>query len=125
MAAIACYNEALALDPENFKALFNRGFSWDKAGDHDAAIADYTAATQVDPQNSFAHYNRGIARDRKGDYKGAVADFTVAISLEPENADFYHNRGFSLRKMVWPAHLIQPEVNLAFHHLTWVSFCCQ
>lgn len=58
VAAITCYNEALALDPENFKALFNRGFSWDKAGDHEAAIADYTAATEVDPQNSFAYYNR-------------------------------------------------------------------
>jgi TPR repeat len=100
VAAISCYSEALALDPQNFKALFNRGFSYDKAGDQEAAIKDYTAAIEVDPQNSFAFYNRGIAKDRKGDFQGAVADFTIAISLEAGNADFYHNRGFSLRKQV-------------------------
>lgn len=104
VAAIACYSEALAMDPQNFKALFNRGFSFDKAGDHDAAIRDYSAAIEVDPQNSFAFYNRGIAKDRKGDFQGAVADFTIAISLEPDNADFFHNRGFSLRKQVCTSH---------------------
>lgn len=123
MAAIACYNKALALDPDNFKALFNRGFSWDKAGDHEAAITDYTAATEVDPQNSFAYYNRGIARDRKGEYKGAVADFTIAISLEPDNADFYHNRGFSLRKMVCAALLLHVlRSRCMFAHVTSPNF---
>lgn len=104
--AIHSYTQALAIDPGNFKALFNRGFCLDKTGDHDGAIADYTAALDVDALNSFAFYNRGIAKDRKGDFKGAVADFTTAILLSPDNSDFYHNRGFSLRKQVHSTHYI-------------------
>ncbi len=29
-AAIEEYSQAIALEPQHFKALFNRGFSWDK-----------------------------------------------------------------------------------------------
>lgn len=36
-----------ALEPFHFKALFNRGFSYDKMGEHRRAIADYTLALQV------------------------------------------------------------------------------
>jgi tetratricopeptide (TPR) repeat protein len=98
--AIRCYSKALQLVPNHFKALFNRGFSYDKLERLDDAIQDYTAALAIDASNSYAYYNRGITRDRAQDYRGAIADFTTAISLEPDNADFYHNRGFSLRKQV-------------------------
>lgn len=82
LAAIENYTYALQIEPNHFKALFNRGFSHDKIGDYDAAIADYTAALRVKPGNAFAHYNRGISWDRKGEYQSAIDDFTMAIAMD-------------------------------------------
>ena len=41
-SAIRLYTEALQILPTHFKALFNRGFAYDKVGEYDKAIADYT-----------------------------------------------------------------------------------
>jgi tetratricopeptide (TPR) repeat protein len=42
--AIALYSQALAILPSHFKALFNRGFAYDKLGQFDLAIKDYSTA---------------------------------------------------------------------------------
>jgi hypothetical protein len=34
--------------PNHFKALFNRGFAFDKIGEFDKAINDYSLAIQID-----------------------------------------------------------------------------
>ena len=97
--AIKQYTVALQLDPAHFKALFNRGFCFDKLGEYDASIADYTAALKMEPNNAFTYYNLGISYDRKGDaFEKAVEMFTTAIKLDPSCPDFYHNRGFSRRE---------------------------
>jgi len=44
MTAIECYSKALEIMPSHFKALFNRGFAFDKIGEFDKAIHDYTLA---------------------------------------------------------------------------------
>jgi tetratricopeptide (TPR) repeat protein len=35
--------------PDHFKALFNRGFAFDKLGEYDLAIQDYSKAIKIDP----------------------------------------------------------------------------
>ena len=82
----------------HFKALFNRGFAYDKLGNFEKATADYSKANQIEPKNAYTYYNKGISLDRKGDFEAAVASFSTAIQLEPAKADFYHNRGFTYRK---------------------------
>lgn len=44
MTAIEFYSKALEILPNHFKALFNRGFAFDKLGDFDKAIDDYSMA---------------------------------------------------------------------------------
>jgi tetratricopeptide (TPR) repeat protein len=58
--------------PNHFKALFNRGFAFDKVGEFDKAIRDYSSAIQIDPKNAFTYYNKGISLDRKGDFDQAI-----------------------------------------------------
>jgi len=95
--SIDLYTKALEINPHHFKALFNRGFAYDKLHKFQQAIDDYTEVLTLDPNNAYAYYNRGISYDKKGDYKEALEDFTKAIELEAK-ADFYHNRGFTYRK---------------------------
>ena len=42
--AIEFYSQALEVMPNHFKALFNRGFAYDKIGEFDKAIKDYSCA---------------------------------------------------------------------------------
>jgi len=42
--AIQYYTQALEIYPYHFKALFNRGFAYDKLSQFELAIADYSAA---------------------------------------------------------------------------------
>ena len=49
-AAIEEYSQAIAVEPHHFKALFNRGFSWDKVRSNDQntpAWQDQTCATHT------------------------------------------------------------------------------
>jgi tetratricopeptide (TPR) repeat protein len=96
--AIKLYTTALNILPVHFKALFNRGFAYDKIKEYDLAIDDYNNAIELDPNNPFAYYNRGISFDRMGEFVKAIESFSMAIDLDPSKADFYHNRGYAYRK---------------------------
>lgn len=98
VGAIAEYTRAVELDPNHFKAYFNRGFAYDKIREFSKAVQDYSRALEIDPDNAYAFYNRGIAYDRAGQWGLAIEDFTKAIKILPNYADFYHNRGFCYRK---------------------------
>ena len=62
--AVVHYTNAIEANPNSFKAVFNRGFAYDKLEDFDRAIRDYSAAATIEPDNAFAYYNRGITHDR-------------------------------------------------------------
>ena len=58
--ALSDYSAALALQPRNAYALYNRGIARDRAGDAPGAVADFTAALAEDPGNADFHHNRGF-----------------------------------------------------------------
>ena len=54
------------MNPNHFKAIFNRGFAFDKLGEVDKAVKDYRQALMIEPSNAFCYYNLGISLDKKG-----------------------------------------------------------
>jgi tetratricopeptide (TPR) repeat protein len=97
--AIKLYTTSLQILPVHFKALFNRGFAFDKIKEYEKAIEDYNQAIELDPNNPFAYYNRGISYDKMGKFEEAIESFSIAIKIDSTKADFYHNRGYAYRKM--------------------------
>jgi tetratricopeptide (TPR) repeat protein len=93
--AIACYTEALRLDPQRAEAYVGRGVSRRAKGDVDGAIADHSEAIRLNPRSVSAYVNRGIARRSKGDMDGAIVDYNEAIRLNPQDAVAYNNRGYT------------------------------
>jgi lipoprotein NlpI len=91
--AIADYNEAIRLDPENASAYNSRGNANQAKGDHDHAIADYTEAIRLDPKYAPAYNNRGLTWYLKGGYDPAITDFNEAIRLNPKYVSAYFGRG--------------------------------
>ena len=81
--AIADFDEAIRLNPNNSNAFNNRGSAYNAKGDRDRAIVDYDKAIGINPGYAAAFYNRGNAYYAKGDRDRAVVDYDRAILLNP------------------------------------------
>ena len=62
--AIEQYTKAIDINPNYFKAYFNRAFAYDKIAQFDKAIEDYTKAIMIKPEYPYTYYNRGITFDK-------------------------------------------------------------
>ncbi len=77
-AAIADYDIAIQLNPDDAAAYYNRGNAKYGLDEHQAAIADYDIAIQLNLDYAEAYYNRGNAKVRLDDYGGAFKDYMSA-----------------------------------------------
>lgn len=91
--AIADYNKAIALQPDDEDAYVRRTQAEQSKGDWDSAIADATKAIELKPDDEYAYSLRGEAKRAKGDLDGAIADCTKVIEINPKLDAAYYNRG--------------------------------
>lgn len=77
-AALADFNQAVALDGDNFEARFLRGQVRAQQKDYQAALEDYGAAERLQPKNAALHLQRSnVYMDLKR-YSDAIADADFA-----------------------------------------------
>ena len=93
--AIANYDKAIQLEPNDAHIYNNRGNAKGNLGQHLAAISDYDKAIQLKPDYAKAYNNRGVEKGKLGQYFAAISDFDKAIQLKPDDALAYYNRGFA------------------------------
>jgi tetratricopeptide (TPR) repeat protein len=91
--AIANFNEAIRLNPNDAAPYYVRGFAYSRKGDYDRAMADYNEAIRLNPMHAAAFNSRGFIYDKKGDYDRAMADYNEAIRINPMFAIAISNRG--------------------------------
>ena len=94
-AAIADYDQALRLAPNDAAAYNNRGAAKADLRQYADAIADYGHALRLDPNFALAYNNRGIAKGELEQYAAAIADYDQALRLDPNFALAYNNRGIA------------------------------
>ena len=85
--AIADYDRAIQLNPDDAYPLSNRGNAHEHKGEYDRAIADYDQVIKLKPDHALSFYNRGIAFRLKGEYDRAIRDYDRAIELKPDGMD--------------------------------------
>jgi tetratricopeptide (TPR) repeat protein len=95
--AIADYNQAIKLNPNDASAYYNRGLAHYYLKEYEKAIADYNQAIKLDPNHANAYYSRGFAYRNLKEYQKAIADFNQAIKLNPNDADAYYSRGLAYK----------------------------
>lgn len=93
--AIANYNKAIDLKPDNASAYKNRADAWKETKDIEKSLADYNKAIALNPDYAYAYNSRANLWNKKGDYEKAIIDYNKAIDLKPYNAYLYYNRGFT------------------------------
>ncbi len=79
--AIACFDEALRIEPSFAEAYCNRGTAYYEKGYFDAAISDFSKAIEIEPSFAQAYYNRAVAYFDKIEYDKALQDVQKAQSL--------------------------------------------
>jgi len=94
--AIASYDKALEIKPDDHDAWNYRGVALDDLGRFAEAIASYDKALEIKPDDHEAWYGRGFALGNLGRFAEAIASFDRALEIKPDYHEAWNNRGIAL-----------------------------
>src|SRR5262249_46259024 len=92
--ALADFDAALALAPEDVDVLCNRGRTYKFSGEYDKARADYDAALRLNRYHPPGYYNRALLHVARKDFAAALADYGRATRIDREYANAFNNRAW-------------------------------
>lgn len=98
LVAVKLYQQALEVDPHNYRIMNNLAGNMLQLGMNQEALAVVNQALSVKPDYVSAMVNAGIAQSRLGQHAAARAMLTRAVSLEPGNSAALTNLGLILEK---------------------------
>jgi tetratricopeptide (TPR) repeat protein len=90
--ALADYDKAISLSPQNEQALFNRSLLRTEIGDYNNALKDLTELLKINPNMYEAVYQRATINSVLGKNADAIDDFTKIIEHYPEFIPAYFGR---------------------------------
>ena len=97
--AMADYDLALDMDPNNFIGHYNRGLLRAQVGDDNRAIEDFDFVIEMEPDNMMAIFNRGLLLDQTGDLRGAIKDYSTVLEEYPNFLAGYQYRAAARKKL--------------------------
>jgi tetratricopeptide (TPR) repeat protein len=90
--AVAHYQRALFLRPDNADAHNNLGLAFAAQGRIDEAVTHYERATVLNPDHAGAHGNLGIILKDQGKFDEAMARYGRALAIRPDYAEIQYYR---------------------------------
>jgi Tfp pilus assembly protein PilF len=97
--ALAAFNHALELDPNNAQALYGRGLLYQGEKQHQLAIDDFTAANGLRPQQAEPLLGRATSYLAIDKIKEAAADLDEAVQADPQNGQIWTTRGQAYERL--------------------------
>ena len=94
--AIAQFQEALHLTPNDPEVHFNLGLALGEAGRNAEALGQFEAALRLAPDDPRIRFNLGLALDGAGRSAEAIAQFQEAVRLAPDDAAIRFGLGAAL-----------------------------
>jgi protein O-GlcNAc transferase len=91
--SVACYQEALRLNPAHADACNNLGTALFELGKIDDARACFRRSLQLNPKDADVHVNLGNISRQQGALDEAVTSFQEALRLNPEHAEAHNSLG--------------------------------
>ncbi|MBI4999948.1 MAG: tetratricopeptide repeat protein [Euryarchaeota archaeon] len=97
--ALKAYDEALRVDPDNARCLFNKAVILQMMGNNGAAIECYDRVIAINPSDSETYSNKGIALRGLGRTQEAIDAYRQGIEVNPSDATLWSNMGIAMRSM--------------------------
>ena len=101
--AEACFQHALASDPDNPEALHLSGVVAFQTGRHEVAVALIHQAIARNDRNPVYFVNLGVVLKCLGRLEEALASYDRAAALDGARADLHNERGIVLQALARPA----------------------
>jgi tetratricopeptide (TPR) repeat protein len=91
--AVAAYDRALKLQPDNPDVLTDQGVMYRELGQYDKAVANFKKANSINPKHLQSLLDLGVVygRDLK-DYDKAMEAFNQIIKIAPDSGEAVHAR---------------------------------
>ncbi|MFJ4889149.1 tetratricopeptide repeat protein [Streptomyces sp. NPDC088788] len=90
--ALAEYDRAVDIDPDEARVHYGRGVTHQLLGDHPAALAAFDRADELRPGTGWIIAGRAETLRLAARFGEAVADFDRAVALDPTDADALASR---------------------------------
>ncbi|MGI9403201.1 MAG: tetratricopeptide repeat protein [Hyphomicrobium sp.] len=81
--AIADFDMAIKLRPQDAEAYVKRGTAYASQDDYGRTIADFDKAIDLRPNRASIYTMRGHAYEKAGDKNQAIADYRKALQIDP------------------------------------------
>jgi tetratricopeptide (TPR) repeat protein len=121
-AAVAAYEQAIELQPDNTRALCNQAVVLGQLQRFSEALARYDRAISIDSKDALIHCNRGMLLNAMGQKDAALGAFDAAIAC---NADFFaahFGRGALLQeRRQWLDSLASYDRAIALNSRDWAA----
>lgn len=96
---IRCLDECLKLEPENARALSNRGNVLAKLGKSEETLGYFDKSLRLDPGNVIVWDKKGAVLYKLERYKEAIECYDMALDLDRGYAPAWSNKGRALSKL--------------------------
>ena len=94
--AIACYDKAYELDPDDLFALSSKGAVLEALGGLEEAFACYERVLEIDPLYARGWIDKGDALRSRGRADEALACYDKALAINPRDAQAWRSKGMAL-----------------------------
>jgi tetratricopeptide (TPR) repeat protein len=94
--ASTAYQDAIKLDPGNWRYYLNLGLACKKMGGSDEALAAFKKALELSPESFIANKEVGEGLAKAGKFDEAKPYYEKAVSLSPDDAETHYNLGLCL-----------------------------
>ena len=130
-SALAHYDAALTLDPENVAALNTRGIVLGRMGRWDEAEKVFHRAIEIEPLYLPSYTNLGNLHFRREEFSKAITEYRLASSIDTTDATNWFNLGLAYEKVgdLNPAILsynkviqLDPENPKPHERLGWIYY---
>jgi len=97
--AIACFLEAVRINPEYALAWYNLGVVSGKLGRDQESLGYYREVLRVDPKHVNAWYNMGLASGKLGRDQESLGYYREALRIDPKHVNAWYNLGLACAKL--------------------------
>jgi tetratricopeptide (TPR) repeat protein len=97
--AVAAFDKAIEIRPDDPVLLMNRGSARYGAGDYGGAILDLSQSLEKKPDTQVGYSYRALAREATGDFQGEIDDCGASLQLKPNDAGALAHRGYAKSRM--------------------------